>query len=125
VQEFRVTVDGINASQGRSSGGQVSLVTKSGGNQFHGSLYKFPLNTITAANTWCNNRVDVPREPLIRNQFGASAGGPIVRNRAFFFFNYEQRLDASGIAQARTVPSQSLRQGILTVATADGRIHTL
>ena len=112
VQEFRVTVAGEGPNQGRSSGGQVSLVTKSGTNQLHGSLYEYNRNTATAANTWFNNQAGVPRQPLVRNQFGASAGGKIVRDRAFYFFNYEQRQDGSGVAQVRAVPSDTLRQGI-------------
>lgn len=125
VQEFRVTVAGEGASQGRSSGGQVVLVTKSGTNQLHGSLYEYHRNTLTAANTWFNNQAGVPREPLIRNQFGASVGGKIVRDRVFYFFNYEQRTDASGVATVRAVPSDSLRQGILKFQLADGSIQTL
>ena len=125
VQEFRVTVGGEGANQGRSSGGQVALVTKSGSNQFHGSLYEFNRNTATAANTWFNNRSDVPREPLVRNQFGASAGGKIIRDRLFYFFNYEERTDASGVAQAREVPSDSLRQGFLKFQLTDGSVQTL
>ena len=125
VMEFRVTVGGEGPNQGRSSGGQVSLVTKSGSNQFHVSLYEFNRNTLTAANTWFNNRSGVPREPLIRNQFGASAGGKIIRDRLFYFFNYEERTDASGVSQARMVPSDTLRQGILKFQLADGSVQTL
>ena len=125
VQEFRVTVAGEGPNQGRSSGGQVALITKSGSNQFHGSLYEFNRNTDTAANTWFNNRSGVPREPLVRNQFGGSAGGKIVRDRVFYFFNYEQRTDASGVAVARAVPSDTMRQGILTFKLADGSTQSL
>jgi hypothetical protein len=125
VQEFRVTVAGEGADQGRSSGGQVVLVTKSGTNELHGSLYEYHRNTVTAANTWFNNQAGVPRQPLIRNQFGASVGGKIIRDRAFYFFNYEQREDASGIAQVRAVPSDSLRAGLLKFALADGSTQTL
>src|SRR6185369_7661953 len=125
VQEFRVTVAGEGPNQGRSSGGQVALVTKSGSNQFHGSLYEFNRNTDTAANTWFNNRSGVSREPLVRNQFGASAGGKIKRDRVFYFFNYEQRTDASGVAQSRMIPSDSLRQGFLKFQLADGSTQTL
>src|SRR5262249_38669035 len=67
----------------------------------------------------------VPREPLILNQFGASLGGKIIRDRAFFFFNYEQRIDASGVAQARSVPSESMKQGVLRFKTTDGAVQTL
>lgn len=125
VQEFRVTVGGAGANEGRSSGGQVALVTKSGTNQFHGSLYEYNRNTATAANTWFNNESGVPVQPLVRNQFGASAGGKIVRDRVFFFANYEQRIDASGVSQARQIPSDSLRQGFLKFQLQDGSTQTL
>jgi len=125
VQEFRVTVGGGGANEGRSSGGQVALVTKSGTNQLHGSVYEYNRNTATAANTWFNNKAGVPVQPLIRNQFGASAGGKIVRDRAFYFFNYEQRIDASGVSQARVIPSDSLRQGFLKFQLTDGSTQTL
>src|SRR6516165_9273896 len=125
VQEFRVTVGGAGANEGRSSGGQVALVTKSGTNQFHGSAYEYNRNTATAANTWFNNKSGVPVQPLVRNQFGGSAGGRIVPDRAFFFFNYEQREDTSGVAQVRAVPSDSLRQGLFKFALTDGSLQTL
>ncbi len=125
VQEFRVTVGGGGASEGRSSGGQVVLITKSGSNALHGSLYEYNRNTATAANTWFNNQAGVPVQPLIRNQFGGSIGGKIVRDRAFYFFNYEQRTDASGVSQSREVPSDSLRQGFLKFQLTDGSTQTL
>src|SRR6202158_6099326 len=93
VQEFRVTVGGEGVDQGRSSGGQVVLVTKSGTNQLHGSLYEYNRNTATAANTWFNNQSGVPAQQLVRNQFGASIGCPIKKDRAFYFVNWEQRVD--------------------------------
>ena len=104
VQEFRVTVAGEGPNLGRSSGGQVSLVTKSGTNQLHGSLYEYNRNTLFAANTWFNNYAGVPRTPLVRNQFGASVGGKIIPNRVFYFFNYEQRQDASGVPESAPSP---------------------
>ena len=112
VQEFRVTVAGEGPNVGRSSGGQVNLVTKSGTNQLHGSLYEYNRNTWFAANTWFNNHAGVPRQPLVRNQFGASIGGKVIPDRVFYFFNYEQREDASGVAQVRAVPSDTLRNGV-------------
>ena len=125
VEEFRVTVGGEGAEQGRSSGGQVTLVTKSGANQFHGSAYEFNRNTLFSANDWFNNRAGVARQPLIRNQFGASLGGPIKKDRVFFFFNYERRLDRSANSQLSHVPSAALRQGILTFQNTNGGITTL
>ena len=125
VQEFRVTVAGQGADEGRSSGGQVVLVTKSGSNQLHGSAYEYNRNTFFAANSWFNNRSDVDRTPLNRNQFGASLGGPIKKDRAFFFFNYERRIDASAQAVERQVPTESFKQGNFTFADDQGNIHTL
>lgn len=125
VQEFRVTVAGQGADEGRSSGGQVVLLTKSGTNRLHGSAYEYNRNTVTAANSWFNDRDGVPVTPLNRNQFGASLGGPIKKDRIFYFFNYERRIDASSQAVERQVPSQNLRQGILTFADTNGNNYTL
>jgi len=119
VQEFRVTTTNANADQGRSSGAQVSLVTKSGTNQFHGSLYEYHRNTYTSANDYFVKTSELesgqPNLPpkLIRNIFGGSLGGPIRKDRFFFFVNYEgsrQREEASVI---RIVPSDNLRQGMI------------
>jgi hypothetical protein len=125
VQEFRVTVGGQEANQGRSSGGQVTLVTKSGTNNLHGSAYEYHRNTVTSANNWFSNRAGIAREKLIRNQFGASVGGPIIKDRAFFFGNYEQRIDASAANQLRKVPSESLKQGIVLMQATNGTTQTI
>ena len=119
VQEFRVTTSNYNADQGRSSGAQVSLVTKGGTNNFHGSLYEYHRNTITSANDWFIKQSQVangqPNEPpkLIRNIFGGSVGGPLWKDRLFFFLNYEgyrQREEASAL---RIVPSETMRDGVI------------
>ncbi len=125
VQEFRVTVAGQGADEGRSSGGQVVLITKSGTNQLHGSAYEYNRNTITAANSWFNDRSGVPITPLNRNQFGASLGGRIKKDRIFYFFNYERRIDASSQAVERMVPTENLKQGILTFADSNLTNYTL
>jgi hypothetical protein len=125
VQEFRVTVAGQGADEGRSSGGQVVLLTKSGTNQLHGSAYEYNRNTVTAANSWFNNRDGVGITPLNRNQFGASLGGPVKKDRIFYFFNYERRIDASSQAVERMVPTENLKQGILTFADTNGNLYTL
>jgi len=125
VQEFRVTVAGQGADEGRSSGGQVVLVTKSGTNQLHGSAYEYNRNTLFAANTWFNNRSDVDRQVLNRNQFGASLGGPVRKDRIFYFFNYERRIDASQLPVERAVPTQSLKAGNLVLQGSDGNNYTL
>ncbi len=99
IEEFRVTTIGDNADQGRSSGGQVTLVTKSGTNSFHGSLYEQNRPTVTAANDYFNKTAELqaglPNIPgkVIRNTFGGSLGGPIKKDRFYFFGTYEgQRL---------------------------------
>ena len=125
VQEFRVTVGGQGVDQGRSSGGQVVLVTKSGTNELHGSLYEYNRNTATSANTWFNNQSSVPVQQLVRNQFGASLGGPIKKDRIFYFVNWEQRVDASSVAQVRAVPSETLKQGILQAQLTDGSVQSI
>ena len=120
VEEFRVTVAGQGAEQGRSSGGQVTLVTKSGTNNLHGTVYEYNRNTLLAANDFFNNEAGIPRAPLVRNQFGASLGGPIIKNRVFLFGNWERRIDASSTPETATVPTPSLRQGILSFGVTDG-----
>lgn len=111
IEEFRVTTANDLATDGRSAGGQVQLVTKSGTNDFHGSAYEFNRTAATAANDFFNNSAGVPRPALTRNQFGGSLGGPVKRDKLFFFFNYEGRRDASQSAQSRTVPLDQVRNG--------------
>jgi hypothetical protein len=119
VQEFRVTTSNYNADQGRSSGAQVSLVTKSGTNHFHGSLYDYHRNTYTSANDYfvkvaelSSGQPNVPPK-LIRNIFGGSLGGPLVKDRLFFFVNYEGSRQREENSVLRIVPSDSLRQGLM------------
>ena len=111
IQEFRATSTNPAAGLGRSSGGQIELVTKSGTNSFHGSLREFNRTAFTAANSFFNNKAGIKRPALTRNQFGGSIGGPIIKDKLFFFFDYEGRRDAQGIAYARTVPLDHVRNG--------------
>jgi hypothetical protein len=104
VQEFRaVTVDPLS-SAGQGGGGQFELVTKSGTNKFHGNINEYHRDTDLEANDWFNNNSGVGRPPLVRNQFGGNIGGPIWRNKAFFFFDYDGQHDAKHIPVDRTVP---------------------
>ena len=119
VQEFRVTTTNANADQGRSSGAQVSLVTKSGTNTFHGSAYEYHRNTITSANDYFvklsqlqSGQPNVPPK-LLRNIFGGSLGGPILKDRFFFFVNYEGSRQREEASVVRIVPSDTLRKGML------------
>jgi len=113
VQEFRVTTTNGGAQYGRSSGAQVELVTKSGGNTWHGSAYEFNRNEKFASNGFFENRLGIPKAPLKRNIFGASVGGPLKKDRVFFFGNWESRRDSTATPQTRVVPSDSLRDGVL------------
>ena len=120
LQEFRVTTTNPNAEQGRSSGAQVSLVTRSGSNQWHGSLFEIHRNTVTTANDFFNNAAGVERPQLLRNIFGGSVGGPIKKDRAFFFFTYEGFREATGTSVVREVPLPTLGQGIVRYRTESG-----
>ncbi len=125
VQEFRVTTTNANANAGRSSGAQITLITKSGTNALHVSLYEFHRNTLTTANSFFNNLAGLQKPKLIRNTFGASVGGPVKKNRLFYFFNYEGRRDAKEGAADRVVPTVDFRQGIIKYTRADGSTATL
>lgn len=125
VQEFRTTVAGLGAEQGSYAGGQVSVVTKSGSNSFHGTAYEYNRNTATAANDWFSNRAGVARAALVRNQYGFSVGGPIIKNKLFFFYNWEGRKDRSAAIINRTVPSDTFKNGNIQVLLKDGRTVNL
>jgi hypothetical protein len=125
VQEFRTTIAGEGADMGHAAGGQVAIVTKSGSNQFHGSAYEYNRNTDFEANDWFSNRAGVPRPALIRNQYGASLGGPILKNKLFFFYNWEGRKDRSGVAINRLVPSATLQSGEILLPLTNGQVATL
>jgi hypothetical protein len=117
VEEFRVTTQNANADEGRSSGAQVQLVTKSGTNSWHGSAYELNRSNIGEANDWFNENTQVfsgqPNIPpfLRRNTFGASLGGPIKKDRLFFFANWERQVQHESTETTRIVPSMNLRNG--------------
>ncbi len=125
VQEFRVTTLNATAEQGRSSGAQVALVTKGGTNEVHGSLYAYHRNTKTTANDFFLNSSGVARQKLIRNIYGVSLGGPIIKNRFFLFGNWEGRKDAKDGQALRTIPSMNMRQGIVQYRTKTGSLATV
>ena len=113
VQEFRVITTNANATEGLTGGAQVEMVTKSGSDSYHGSAYWYYRTTGAAANSFFDNQVGNPRPKLQRNLAGGSLGGPIKKDRFFFFLNNEDRRDAVGAIQLQTVPSDSLRDGAL------------
>jgi hypothetical protein len=111
VSEFRVDTATYPAEYGRAAGGVVNLVTKSGTNQFHGVVYEFLRNDHLNANSWQNNRTGVRRNLFQRNEYGAALGGPVIRDRTFFFINYEAQRQGTPIDFVSTVPTALQRQG--------------
>jgi Carboxypeptidase regulatory-like domain/TonB dependent receptor len=120
VEEFRVTTANSNSDEGRSAGAQVSLVTKSGTNKFHGSAYEYYRPPLTVSNDYFNKQAELaqglPNIPpkFLRNIFGAAVGGPIVKDKLFFFGNYEGTRRAEDYEQVQTTPTASYKAGILT-----------
>ncbi len=125
IEEFRVTTTNSGADVGRSSGAQVQLQTKSGTNDFHGTAYEYNRPTNTVANDYFNKHAELtagePNKPahLLRNTFGGSFGGPVKKDRLFFFLAYEGQRTHENSQQLRQVPSQTLREGILMYQCAD------
>jgi hypothetical protein len=122
VEEFRVVVTNPNASFARSSGGQVALVGRRGSNDFHGALYWYHQNDNLNANSWTNNRAGIPKAESKDNRYGIRLGGPVSRNNAFFFMNYEGRNFARVFDVLRIVPTDTLRRGIVRLRDNAGRI---
>jgi hypothetical protein len=115
IQEFSVLTSNYSAEYGRTAGGVVNAITRSGTNQFHGTAYEFLRNSTLDA----RNFFDPAKIPQFRrNEFGASAGGPIRKDKLFIFGNYEGLRQAKGISSVSTVPSMAMRNGILGFSDA-------
>jgi hypothetical protein len=131
IEEFRVTTSNANADAGRSSGAQVSMVTKSGTNKFHGAAYEYYRPPLTAANNWFNKQAELneglPNVPtkVLRNIFGASTGGPLVKDRMFFFANFEATRQAEDAQVVQTVATQSYAAGSIVYPDTSGNLQTL
>jgi Carboxypeptidase regulatory-like domain/TonB-dependent Receptor Plug Domain len=117
VAEFSVLTTNYSTEYGRTSGGVISAVTKSGTNTFHGSAYEFLRNDALDAANFFDNASGSAKAPLRRNQFGGSAGGPIKKDSTFIFGDYEQVKQFLGTTQINTVPSLAARQGIQSNGT--------
>ncbi len=120
IDEFKVLRSLYSPEYGRGAGGQISVITRSGTNHFHGGLYEFFRNDVMNANRWQNNREGVPRPPLRYNDFGWTLGGPVYipghyntdRNKTFFFYSEEIRRIVTYNTSVSTVPNALERQGI-------------
>src|SRR3982074_359898 len=104
IQEFSVLTSNYSAEYGKTSGGVVNAVTRSGTNQFHGSAYEFLRNSALDTRNFFDAS-GKPTPPFKRNQFGGAVGGPIVKNHTFFFVDYEGTRQSKGITTVATVPS--------------------
>src|SRR5262245_42287840 len=105
VQEFQVSSNGYAAEVGRASGGVINVITKSGTNDFHGTVFEFYRDRSLNANTWNNNRNGRRKGPYHFNQFGGNIGGPIKQNKAFFFFDYDGQRNTTANPVILTVPA--------------------
>src|SRR5262249_35884352 len=111
VQEFKVQSSSYDAEFGRTSGGVVNVITKSGTSDFHGLVYDFERHSFIEANNWFNNRARIPNPSFKRHQFGANAGGPVVKNHTFFFGDYEGLRQGFPVTFVSTVPTELQNAG--------------
>ncbi|MGH9658229.1 MAG: carboxypeptidase regulatory-like domain-containing protein, partial [Bryobacteraceae bacterium] len=122
IEEFRIDTAAYKAEDSRASGGNISITTKSGTNEFHGSLFDFYQSQVFNANSWVNNKFGRPKSKFHRNDYGATIGGPITlpklyngRNRSYFFFSYEgYRFPSTSGLSELTIPLAEMRTGDFT-----------
>src|SRR5262245_3849375 len=111
IQEFKVQTNNMGPEFGRLAGGVINMATRSGSNEFHGSLYEFLRNKVLNANTFFNNRAGVARPAFTQNQYGGRVGGPVKKDKTFFFFSYEGFRLRQGASYTYTVPTDAQRAG--------------
>jgi hypothetical protein len=111
VEEFKVQQSNFSAEYGFSGATVINVVSRSGTNQFHGSVYEFFRNQALDANDWFNNLNGAPRPALQKNNFGFTIGGPLIKNKAFFFFDFEGTRENDGTSHSASVPSAAMRAG--------------
>jgi hypothetical protein len=113
IQEFTVLTGGFPAEYGRATGGVVNAITRSGTNQFHGAVYEFLRNSALDSNDLFSRDAGAPKPPFKRNQFGVSAGAPIIKDKLFVFADYEGLRQTKGIPELTTVFSDAARNGFI------------
>ncbi len=119
LQEFKIQTNAYSAEYGRSSGAVVNATIKSGTNEIRGSVYNFFRDDALDANNYFSQLLDAPKPKRQRNQFGGASGGPIVRNRTFWFADYEGLRDQEGIPRTRLVPTAAEKAGLFSTAVVD------
>ncbi|HWY05431.1 MAG TPA: carboxypeptidase regulatory-like domain-containing protein [Candidatus Acidoferrales bacterium] len=123
IAEFRILESNYSAEYGRNGGGVISVVTKSGTNEWHGSAFEFLRNDAFNANSFFNNAGGLPRDVLKRNQYGGTFGGPIKKDKFFFFVGYQgQRLSAQAPTGAGTVFTPAELNGDFSQAASNGGV---
>jgi hypothetical protein len=119
LQEFKIQTNAYSAEFGRSSGAVVNATIKSGTNNIHGSLYEFLRNDVLDANNFFSNALGAPKPRRQRNQYGAAVGGPLVKNRTFWFADYEGLREREGVPRVRVVPTAAEKAGLFSAAVVD------
>jgi hypothetical protein len=123
--EFRVITNNFDAEYGRNTGAVVDVITRSGTNNIHGDLYWFGRYNALGARDWFNRKVNPdgstsPQNPYVRNQFGASVGGPLIKDRTFYFLNAEFQRFVTNVTDNITVPTAAFRSGVYTYVGSTG-----
>ena len=111
VAEFRVQTNNSSAEFGRFVGGVVNIASRSGTNAYHGSLFEYHRNKALNSNTFFGERAGLDKPPFVQNNFGGSLGGPVLRDKLFFFGNYEGYRNREGVLFRRTVPTAAMKTG--------------
>ena len=111
VQEFKVQANSYDAEFGRTSGGVINVITKSGTNAIHGVVYDFERHSFIEANNWFNNAAGISNPSFKRHQFGGNVGGPVIKNKTFFFADYEGLRQGFPVTSVTTVPTALQRAG--------------
>ena len=124
ISEFKFVTNAYGPEYGQSSGGQVNIVTKSGTNNYHGSVYYFGRNDALDASGWFNGNSTpvIPKGELRRNDFGGTIGGPLIKNKLFFFYNQEFNREIDGVLHTGQTPSAAELAGDFTGATTGGHL---
>ena len=119
IQEFKVVTSPYSAEYGRSPGAAISVTTKSGTNEFHGTVYDFYRNAKLDSNDFLSERAHQPKPANDQNQFGGNLGGPILKEKAYFFADYEGTRITRGVTRVTNIPTMDQRRGIFTTAVRD------
>lgn len=114
AQEFRVITNNFDAEFGRNTGAIIDVITRSGTNSFHGDAYEFGRYNALGARDFFNRKSAGPQDPYVRNDFGASVGGPIWKNHTFFFLNGEAQRFRTTRTSNQITPNQDFRNGVFT-----------